>query len=117
MTVTSEPVSDTKFDTASLAVISFKGLLEKDENELLKLFKAAVSPGFFYVDVRDSEQHVADIKEMATICARYFKQPEVVKMRDFVKGHEFSGWVKPRSRSLFIVFRPAELLTFCACCT
>lgn len=92
MTVESKPVvDDTGLGLAPLAVINFKRLLEKDENEILKLYKASVSPGFFYIDVRDSEQHMADIKQMNAICKRYFSEPEEVRMRDFVEGAEFHG--------------------------
>lgn len=87
-------VGDTEVDIAPLEVISFKKLLEKDEQEVLKLYKAAQSPGFFHLDVRDSEQYVADLLQMYDITEKYFCEPEEVKMRDFVKDDEFRGWVK-----------------------
>jgi len=90
-------VGNIEIDIAPLVVVSLKCLFEKDEDELLKLYKAAESPGFFYLDVRDSEQYVADIQRMYAITERYFSEPEVVKMRDFVKDDEFRGWVNADS--------------------
>ncbi|KAJ6258201.1 2-oxoglutarate-dependent dioxygenase [Drechslerella dactyloides] len=90
--ITKAVVGNTEIDVAPLEVISLKLLLEDDEAECLKLYCAASSPGFFYVDVRDSKNYVADVEQLYSTTERYFTQPEDAKLRDFVEADEFRGY-------------------------
>ncbi|KAF3906008.1 hypothetical protein ABW21_db0204705 [Orbilia brochopaga] len=85
-------IGDTEIDVAPLEVISLKRLLDFDENERLKLYHAAQSLGFFYVDVSDSTEHVADVERLYSTTERYFTQSEDAKLRDFVENDEFRGY-------------------------
>lgn len=85
-----------KIDIVQLAVINLKNLLDKDQNEARKLYEAAQSPGFFFLDVRDTEQYAADLEALYGMTEKYFAQPEETKMRDF-RDKEFRGWVTKTS--------------------
>ncbi|KAK6339764.1 hypothetical protein TWF718_009158 [Orbilia javanica] len=85
-------VRGTEIDVAPLEIISFKKIAERNEDECARLYKAAQSPGFFLLDVKDSEQYVADIQRVYALTEQYFSQPEEVKMKDFRLGDEFRGY-------------------------
>ncbi|KAF3912444.1 hypothetical protein ABW20_dc0102909 [Dactylellina cionopaga] len=84
-------VGDTEIDVAVLEVIDLKLLLENNESERLKLHGASQSPGFFYVDLKDSEEYFTDVNQLYSITERYFTQPEEVKLKDFVEDDAFRG--------------------------
>ncbi|KAK6340592.1 hypothetical protein TWF696_008918 [Orbilia brochopaga] len=85
-------VGGTEIDVAPLEVISLKLLLEDDQNERVKLHQAAQSLGFFYVDVSDSKEYLADVEQLYSTTERYFTQPEEAKLRDFMAMDEFRGY-------------------------
>ncbi|EWC47537.1 hypothetical protein DRE_00505 [Drechslerella stenobrocha 248] len=90
--ITTAEVGNTKIDIAPLEVISLKLLLEDDKAEHLKLYSAASSLGFFYVDIRDSESYITDVEQLYSTTERYFMQPEEAKLKDFVEADEFRGY-------------------------
>lgn len=75
---TTIPVST--FDTISLAQI------ESGESSALKrLLAAAVSPGWFYLDLRNSsagKSVLSDVDRVYQISNEYFMQPKNVKEKD-----------------------------------
>ncbi|KAK6354059.1 hypothetical protein TWF730_008477 [Orbilia blumenaviensis] len=85
-------VGDTVIDVAPLEVISLQRLLENDENERGRLEHAATSLGFFYVDLRGSQQYLNDVGQLYTTTERYFTQPHEYLTRDFHENDEFRGY-------------------------
>ena len=81
----------TKVDAFPLVVVNLKNLLKGDKEEARKLYEGAQSPGFFWVDLRDSRQYVDDLQAIYAMMGKYFEQPEESKLRDFIKDDEFQG--------------------------
>ncbi|KAF3143606.1 hypothetical protein TWF569_007227 [Orbilia oligospora] len=100
-------IRGTEIDVAPLEIISFKKLVEKNEDECARLYKAAQSPGFFLLDVKDLKKHVADIQQVYALTEQYFSQPEEAKLEDFRPGDEFRGYkdYKGANVSTFEVLR------------
>ncbi|KAK6529515.1 hypothetical protein TWF281_008686 [Arthrobotrys megalospora] len=85
-------VSNVTIDVAPLETISLQLLLADDENERIKLYDAARSLGFFYVDVRHFNQYLADVEQLYSTTEKYFAQSEEDLLRDFWEDDEFRGY-------------------------
>jgi len=75
----------TKIDSANLQTISLGRLEARDPEAVQQLLKAAQSPGFFYVDFRDSEigkSLIKDLPEVYALSEKYFDQPAEAKEKD-----------------------------------
>ena len=72
-------------------VVNLKNLLERDQDEARKLYEAAQSPGFLWIDLKDTKKYAADWRAMHAMSEKYFHQPEESKMRDYVEDEEFRG--------------------------
>lgn len=86
-------VNGTSIDVFPVEAISLKALLQNDSAESRKLYKAAASPGFFHLDLRDSEDYLSNAEKMYAVTKKYFTQPKEVKLKDFIKEDEFRGYV------------------------
>lgn len=87
-------VNGTKVDTANLEVIDFVRLAAKEPNEIEKLYRAAQSPGFFYLDLSGEKEFISKVKTMYSVGDIYFGQPLEVKMKDLRETEE-RGFKKP----------------------
>ncbi|KAF3180701.1 hypothetical protein TWF106_008287 [Orbilia oligospora] len=87
-------VSNTEIDVAPLETVSLRLLFQNDEGERAKLYSAAKSLGFFYLDVSDSKPYLADVEQLYSITEEYFTQPEEVLLEDFRMDDEFCGYAR-----------------------
>ncbi|KAK6335012.1 hypothetical protein TWF718_010454 [Orbilia javanica] len=85
-------VGNVTIDVAPLETISLELLLRGDERERMKLYAAAGSLGFFYLDVSDSEKHLTDVERLYSITENYFTQPEQELLKDIRENDEFRGY-------------------------
>ncbi|KAK6510654.1 hypothetical protein TWF506_009756 [Arthrobotrys conoides] len=85
-------VGNIEINVAPLETVSLRLLLQDDENECTKLYRAARVLGFFYLDVSDSESYLADVERLYSITERYFAQSEEDLMKDFRADDEFRGF-------------------------
>ena len=87
-TIKGKTIPVSTFDTISLAQ------LERGEPSAVKrLLAAAVSPGWFYLDLRNSSAGVSvlpDVPRVYQISDEYFMQPKEVKEKDVRKDQEAS---------------------------
>ncbi|KAF3267442.1 hypothetical protein TWF217_000498 [Orbilia oligospora] len=84
-------VSNTEIDVAPLETVSLRLLLRDDEGERAKLYSAARSLGFFYLDMSDSKPYLADVEQLYSITEEYFTQSEENLLKDFRMDDEFRG--------------------------
>jgi isopenicillin N synthase-like dioxygenase len=75
-----------QIDVAFLDTVDLERLEAGHPAEVDKLLKAAQSPGFFYLDLRNgsaSKQLLQDLPEVYSISEKYFDQSQELKMKDF----------------------------------
>ncbi|KAF3275908.1 hypothetical protein TWF970_006519 [Orbilia oligospora] len=85
-------VNNTEINVAPLETVSLRLLLQKDEGERIKLYSAARSLGFFYLDVSDSKPYLADVGRLYSVTEQYFAQSEENLLKDFRMDDEFRGY-------------------------
>jgi isopenicillin N synthase-like dioxygenase len=78
-------VDDSEVDTVRLETISYARLLAQEPLETARLLKAAESPGFFYLDLKDgsTSQMLADVQDIYPLTEQYFDQPQELKMEHY----------------------------------
>lgn len=86
-------IHGTKIDVAPLQTIDLARLATRESGEVQKLLRAAQSPGFFYLDLRNdlsTKELLLDLPAVYAISEKYFEQPHEVKMNDYRQGQKAS---------------------------
>lgn len=82
-----------KIDVAPLETIDYARLVNQEPSEAQKLLRAAQSPGFFYLDLRNNpstKKMLRDLSDVYSLSEQYFDQPHEVKMKDYRQGQNES---------------------------
>ena len=82
-------INGKEIDVADLETVDLSLLATQEPTEVAKLFKAAQSSGFFYLNLQndaEGKQLLADLPHIYAVSEKYFDQPQSVKMRDFRDG-------------------------------
>jgi isopenicillin N synthase-like dioxygenase len=90
--ITQQEVAGTPILSASLPILDLALLEAADKKESLRLLDACHLHGFFYLDLRGSEQLLKDWEAMLAFAAEYFAQPLAEKMKDS-RQSDVKGWV------------------------
>ncbi|KAK6511611.1 hypothetical protein TWF481_000526 [Arthrobotrys musiformis] len=92
LTLKKAVVGGVEIDVAPLETISLQLLLQNNEGERTKLYSAANSLGFFYLDVTESKEYLSDVEKLYSITEKYFSQSQEDLLKDFHKEDEFRGY-------------------------
>lgn len=69
---------------AHLETVDLARIVTGDSRERQKLYDAAICPGAFFLDLKNSDEAILDaLPQLYALSDRYFQRPSVEKLKDF----------------------------------